>query len=106
LTPVGIRPVEALLSDIINPNVEVGADYFGYSLVTKHGRILTGVLANESATGVTLRTSEGNEVPTLRSEIEELRHLGRTLMPDGLEKSLGDDGVWDVIAYLREPRRK
>ena len=41
---------------------------------------------------------EGDEV--LRSDIEELRSTGMSLMPEGLEKQIDQGAMADVIAYL------
>ncbi len=104
LSGVGTRPQEALLQDLLDPNRQVGADYFAYTVVTTEGRILSGLLVGETASGITLRWGQGAEETLLRSEVDEFRGTGKTLMPDGLERTLGDQGVWDVLAYLRQPR--
>ncbi|MGH9341935.1 MAG: PVC-type heme-binding CxxCH protein, partial [Acidobacteriota bacterium] len=44
-----------LLIQILDPNLDITPGYESYTIETKDGRLLSGVIANESATSVTLR---------------------------------------------------
>jgi putative heme-binding domain-containing protein len=103
LSGVGGRPASALLNDILDPNQEVAPDFVSFVLVTKRGQVLSGLLAEETAASLKLRRAEGAEETVLRSEIEEFRSSGRSLMPEGLEQALRVQGVADVLAFLRQP---
>ncbi|MGE0756312.1 MAG: PVC-type heme-binding CxxCH protein [Pirellulaceae bacterium] len=94
------RGAEAILASVLDPNREVNPQYGTYTVVTLDGRVLTGLLAAETATSVTLLREEGKRDTVLRSEIEELRANGISLMPEGLEKSIDQQTMADVIAYL------
>ena len=48
-----------------------------------------------------LRRAEGVEDTLLRSEIEELRSTGQSLMPEGLEQNINLQEMADLIAFLR-----
>ena len=61
---------------------------------------LSGMIASETATSITLRRAENATDTLQRSEIEELRSTRQSLMPEGLEKQLDPQAVADVIAYL------
>jgi putative heme-binding domain-containing protein len=91
---------EKLLVDILDPSREVDARYLNYLVVTKNGRMLSGMIATEAATSITLRRAEKAEETILRSEIEEVQGTAKSLMPDGLEAELTRQDVADVIAYL------
>ncbi len=39
----------------------------------------------------------------LRSQIEELRGTGKSLMPDGLEQNLSEQDVVDLLDFLSRP---
>jgi putative heme-binding domain-containing protein len=67
---------------------------------TKDGRILTGMIAVEAPTSITLRRAEKAEDTVLRSQIEEIQATAKSLMPDELEKYLTKQDMADVIAYL------
>jgi putative heme-binding domain-containing protein len=100
LTALANKTPEYLLIEILDPNRNVDARYVEYLAVTRDGRTFTGILASESATGITLRAQEGKEQTLLRSELEELRSTGRSLMPEGLEKDLSRQDLADLIAYV------
>ena len=103
LSGVAARPKETLLIDLFDPNRQVTSDYVAYTLVTRQGEVLTGLIASETAASVTLRRAEGAQDVVLRAQIEELRGTGRSLMPEGLEQNLSEDNVADLLAFLAEP---
>jgi putative membrane-bound dehydrogenase-like protein len=92
-----------LLTEVLDPNRNVDTRYLAYVAVTRAGRSFTGLLASESATSITLRTQEGKEQVLLRSELDDLRSTGKSLMPEGLEKELTKEDMADLIAYLIAP---
>jgi putative heme-binding domain-containing protein len=94
------RGPETILLNVLDPNREVNPQYLSYVLVTGEGKTLTGIVAAESATSVTLKRADGQGDEVLRSDIEELRSTGLSLMPEGLEKEIDQTAMADVIAYL------
>ena len=100
LASLSNKSPQYLLQEILDPNRNVDTRYVEYLAVSKAGQTFTGILAAETATAITLRGQEGKEQSLLRSELEELRSTGRSLMPEGLEKDLSKQDVADLIAYL------
>ncbi len=94
------RSPRALLTAVLDPNRAFEAKFTSYTIATKDGRILTGMIASETATSVVLKRQEGKEDVLLRSEIEELASSGKSLMPEGLEKEVSKDEMRDLLAYL------
>ncbi len=93
-----------ILTDVLQPNRAIDANYISYSAVTNDGRILTGVLTSETATSITIKQPENKTVTLLRDEIEELRSNGISLMPDGLEKNIPLQDMAHLIAYIKQWR--
>jgi putative membrane-bound dehydrogenase-like protein len=93
-----------LLTNILDPNRAVDANYFGYTLITQQGRVLTGLIKNETASSITIRLPEGKEETILRTDVEELKSSGLSLMPVGLEKTITVEQMADLIAYLKNWR--
>ncbi len=81
LSGIAGRGPDALLSDILDPNRNVEPDYVVLTAATRRGQVLSGLLAEETATTVKLRRAEGVEETLLRSEIEQLRSTG-TIVDD------------------------
>ena len=100
LSAVRDRGMDAVLLNILDPNREVMPQFISYLLVTTSGRVLTGMIAVETANSLTIRQPDGREETVLRLDIEELRSTGLSYMPEGLEKQIGVPAMADLLAYL------
>jgi putative heme-binding domain-containing protein len=78
-------------------------DFVSYVAVTKGGRVLSGLIAAETAESVTLRREEGKQDTIPRSEIEQFKASGKSMMPDGLEQTLTPDQLVDLLEFLHDP---
>lgn len=97
---------DALLTAILDPNQEIDARYVSYNAALKDGRILSGLIAGETASAITLKRQEGVVDEVLRDDLDELASSGRSLMPEGLENDLKPAEMADLIAFLaRGPSR-
>ncbi|MFM9068153.1 MAG: c-type cytochrome, partial [Planctomycetota bacterium] len=96
---------EAILLHIIIPEQEITPGFAAYVVTTKDGRVLTGILAAESPTSVTLRQAQGKEDTILREDIEELVASRLSLMPQELEKNVSRQEFADLLAYLKGERK-
>jgi putative membrane-bound dehydrogenase-like protein len=101
LATVTGRSPDDLLVHILDPNREVAPNYVNYTVATADGRVVTGLIADETAGAVTLKRAEGATDVVPRSRIEEIASTGLSLMPEGLEKEIDAQGMADLIAYLR-----
>jgi putative membrane-bound dehydrogenase-like protein len=95
---------EMLLQDILNPNAAIDANYVSYTVVTKSGKEITGLIATESGSSITLRRAENQTDLVLRQDIDEIRSSGVSLMPDGLEKAITIEQMADLLAFLKNWR--
>lgn len=93
--------VDRLLANVVNPSAEIREGFENFVLQTTDGRTLTGFLADQDNQVVVVRSAEGQNVTVPRTEIEELRAAGQSVMPEGLLKSLSDAQARDLFAYLR-----
>ncbi len=101
LASLTTKSPESLLLAILDPSAAVEGKYLNYVAVTTAGRSLTGILATETGSSITLLAAEGKSESVLRDEIEELRSTSKSLMPDGLEKDLSPQDIADVIEFVR-----
>jgi putative membrane-bound dehydrogenase-like protein len=100
------KPADYLLVAILDPSREVDPRYLNYVVTTKAGQTLTGMIAAETASGLTLRRGERAEDTVLRNQIEEIQATGKSVMPEGLEAQLSRQELADVIAYVRAAAAK
>lgn len=95
---------EALLLNIIDPNRAIDNNYFSYTIVMDSGKVLTGIIANETGNSVTIRQPENKTVTLLKEEIEEMKSDGVSLMPVGLEKNITIQDMADLISFIKNWR--
>ena len=93
-----------LLIAILDPNREAQPNFNVYTVLTQQGRVLTGIIASETATSLTLKRAEGKQDVVLRSNIDELISNGVSLMPEGLEKELNAQDIADVISFIKQSK--
>lgn len=95
---------EMLLTDILNPNAAIDSNYVNYVVSTKSGKTLTGIIATETASSITLKRAENQTDVVLRQDIEEITSSGVSLMPEGQEKNVSVAEMADLIAFLKNWR--
>ena len=86
--------------NILDPNREVSPEFLEYTVALDDGRVVTGLVAAETPSGVTLRGREGVEQTILRRNVAEIASTGKSLMPEGLEKTVTPQEMADLIAFL------
>ena len=92
---------EQLLIDILDPSRVIDNNYVNYVVKMKSGAVVSGFIASQTASSLTLRRGEGQEDIVLRQDIEEMKSSGVSLMPEGLEKNIPVEGMADLIAFLK-----
>jgi putative heme-binding domain-containing protein len=71
-----------------------------YVVTTTSGKIITGMIASESANSLTLWKADHQNETILRNNIEEMRSTGISFMPEGVEKNISVTVMADLLAYL------
>ena len=92
---------EGLLIALLDPNRAVEGKYLEYVATTSDGRLLSGIITSETGVSLTLTSNDGKKHDILRSELDEIRSSGRSLMPEGIEKDFSHQQLANVIAYIR-----
>ncbi|MBN8246900.1 MAG: HEAT repeat domain-containing protein, partial [Verrucomicrobia bacterium] len=103
LSNAGTRTPELLLGDILDPNRQVAPDYAAQEVEMVSGELLTGLIASETATRLTLRRPGGPDVNLARDQVRQIRATGLSLMPEGLEEGLTPRELAHLLAFLRAP---
>ena len=94
-------PQQILLS-ILDPNREVDPKYYRVQLLTVDGRVVAGILAEETGQTLKLVDSQGKEHVVARQDVETLQTSNQSLMPSDLSKEISETAMRDLIVYLRE----
>jgi putative membrane-bound dehydrogenase-like protein len=98
------KKAEQLLTDVLQPNRAIDNNYVSYSVITADGLSLTGIITSDTASSITLKQAEGKIATLLRTEIEEMRSNGISLMPEGLEKNIPHQEMADLISFIKNWR--
>jgi putative heme-binding domain-containing protein len=101
LTSSSWRDPEALLTHVLDPNRYVLPNYLQYIVVDVSGRTHTGLIASQSANGITLKREKNATQTILRHNIEEIVATGKSLMPEGFEKTIDRQQMADLLAFLQ-----
>lgn len=101
LTPFARDNLERMLASIVNPSLEIREGFENHLVQTADGRVLNGFLADRDAQVVILRGVDGQNVIVRQSEIEEIRVIPQSLMPEGALRTLTEQQLRDLFAYLR-----
>jgi putative heme-binding domain-containing protein len=101
LSSVQLRSPEELLVAVLDPNREVNPQYLQVKVQTRAGDVLDGIVAAESAAGLTLKRAEGEPLLLRRAEIERIAPTTLSLMPEGLERAVDVAQMADLIEFIR-----
>ena len=101
LSAISDKSMPAMLTAILDPNRAVEEKYLDYTLITEDGRTQNGLLFQETATAITLAAPNGDRHTVLRNQIDSLIATGKSLMPEGLEQTLTEQNVADIVAYVQ-----
>jgi putative heme-binding domain-containing protein len=93
-----------LVESILEPSRQIVEGYRTSVLALTDGRLLSGIVREESAERVTLVDAGGQRLQLAKSQIEERRLSDISLMPDGLANDLTPQQFTDLIAYLESLR--
>ncbi len=101
LTGIRNQPKEVLLLHIIVPEYEIMPIYTCYNVETRDGETLTGLLAAETPSSVTLRQALALQVTIRRANILKMTASNLSLMPDELEKTMSKQDLADLLDFLK-----
>ena len=101
ITVNGRSNFEQLLSNIFDPSLVIGGAYQPRIVSTGDGRVLTGLLVEDSPTRVVLKLQGGKLETIARSNIDEIETSKLSLMPEGVETQYKPQEIVDLFAFLR-----
>ncbi len=93
--------LDYLIESVILPSKVVREGFTTAVVSTLDGKTYSGVVQRESATELVLRDPIRDEIVIPVKEIEEKR-IGGSLMPEGLDHTLTDAELADVVRFLSE----
>lgn len=100
ITGNGRGSFEQLLSNVFDPSLVIGASYQARTVLTTSGKVISGLVTEESPQRVVLKVQGGKLETIPRSDVEEMTVSALSLMPEGLEKQYSSQEIIDLFEYI------
>ncbi len=100
---VSDKPVDWLLTAILDPSQAMQVRYRAWTVTVKSGEPLSGLVSAETANNLVLRVAGGVEHAVLRSDITAMSPSEISLMPTGFESALKPQDMADLLRWIRGP---
>ena len=103
LATIRNRQLASILNDILDPAQSIADGYDLWTVTLIGGESIQGIVSAETSTAITLRKAGGQQETTIsRQDIQSLQPLGMSAMPAGLENTIDQQEMADLLAYIRE----
>jgi putative heme-binding domain-containing protein len=96
------RGAESVLFNVLAPNIEVDPRFLEYVVLTGDGQVITGVIAGQTSTAVTIRGADNKTTTVLRVDIDDISNTGKSLMPEGFEKVIDKASMANLLTFLQQ----
>jgi putative heme-binding domain-containing protein len=106
LDGVGIRGVDRLLEDVLDPNRNVDQAFRATTLVLDDGRIVTGLVLREEGEVVVVADAQGKEQRISKAAVQERNVSQMSPMPANFAEQIGPADFNQLLAYLLAQRAK
>ena len=106
LDGIGIRGIDRLLEDTLDPNRNVDAAFRSTTILTNDGRVLNGLIRSEEGETLVLADSKGEELRVARADVDERSLSPLSLMPEDVAAKLPPEDLHDLLAYLLSQTQK
>ncbi|HMP15562.1 MAG TPA: c-type cytochrome, partial [Gemmatales bacterium] len=101
LSMIGIKgSKENLFDSILLPDKAIADQFIQYTLETRQGVVLTGLIVEETAEHIILRDANGKDTRIAQQDLAQRSKSSKSLMPDNLASFLTEDELIDVVSYL------
>jgi putative membrane-bound dehydrogenase-like protein len=101
LAPYRTKPAADFLQAVLDPNSAIEPKFTAYTVELRDGRSLTGILRNETSSGLEV-VQPGAVVEFVnRSQIGSIQAQPQSLMPEGLEQGLEPQALADLLTWIR-----
>jgi putative heme-binding domain-containing protein len=102
LASIRNRRPEAILTDILDPNLSIADGYDLWEITMKDGETKQGIIGSETTGSITLRIYGGADEVLSRQDIQSLRSLGMSIMPNGMENMISPEDMRDLLTFIKK----
>ena len=100
--------MDFLLLAVVDPSAAIREEFTQFQIVTTSGLTLTGLIDKQDDRTVSIRGANNQTTLLNRDEVEVLKAMDTSIMPDGLVEKINDTELADLFAYVmtRTPQAK
>jgi len=107
LTEIGDKlPKSGLLLAILDPSAGIGFGYEGWTVRTRDGQQLVGMITSETDDEVAMKLIGGIQRRVPKSTILDRKRMETSLMPQGLERTMSETDLVNLVEYLSTLHRQ
>jgi putative heme-binding domain-containing protein len=106
LDGIGLRGVDRLLEDILDPNRNVDQAFRQTALEMRKGQVVSGLLLKEEGAVLVLADAQGKEVRVNKADVAERNTTQMSPMPSNFAEQIPESDFYHLLAYLLEQRGK
>jgi putative heme-binding domain-containing protein len=100
LDGIGVRGLDRLLEDLIDPNRNVDQAFRSTMLVLNNGQIISGRVLGEEGQIIILADQQGKELRVPQTDVEEQAISQLSLMPTNVVEQIPEAEFRDLLGYL------
>ena len=93
---------ENILINILDPNHSISHGYDLWSIMLNDGNSMQGIIISETSSAIILNSEGGVKKTIARKDIQSLRRLDISPMPNDFEKRIDKKQMADLIAFIRQ----
>ncbi|MBL9136605.1 MAG: HEAT repeat domain-containing protein [Verrucomicrobiales bacterium] len=98
---VASKPLDWMLTAILDPGLAVDPRYRGWTVTGKSGDEWSGLISAETANNLVVRMAGGIDQAILRDDIASMEPMKQSLMPSGFESALQLQDMADLLRWVQ-----
>ena len=92
--------IDFLLLSVVDPSAAIREEFTQFQIVTTSGLTLTGLIDKQDDRTVSIRGANNQSTLLNRDDVEVLKAMDTSIMPDGLIEKMTDAELADLFAYV------
>jgi putative heme-binding domain-containing protein len=100
LDGIGLRGLERLVEDVLDPNRNVDVAFRTTTIRTTDGEVITGLVRREEGATLVLADNKGREIAVPKGDIDQQVKGSLSLMPANVHEIVNEAEFFDLLAYL------
>ncbi len=92
--------IDFMLLSVVDPSAAIREEFTQFQIVTTSGLTLTGLIDTQDERTVSIRGANNQTTLLNRDDVEVLKAMDTSIMPDGLVDKINDVELADLFAYV------